>query len=40
MGSPDLPYPIVDVREVVEAHVKVGENTAAKGRYIISGDRT
>ncbi|KAH7109544.1 hypothetical protein EDB81DRAFT_873145 [Dactylonectria macrodidyma] len=40
MGSPDLSYPVVDVREVAEAHVKVGENTATKGRYIISGDHT
>lgn len=40
MGSADLSYPIVDVREVAEAHVKVGENTAATGRFIISGDHT
>ncbi|KAH8768231.1 hypothetical protein F5883DRAFT_418425 [Diaporthe sp. PMI_573] len=40
IGSADLSYPVADVREVAEAHVKVGENTAAKGRFIISGDHT
>lgn len=40
MGCPDLSWPLVDVRDVAEAHVRVGENTAVKGRYIISSDHT
>ncbi|KAH7363189.1 dihydroflavonol-4-reductase [Plectosphaerella cucumerina] len=40
MGVPDLSYPVADVREVAEAHVKVGDNPCFKGRYIISGDRS
>ncbi|EEU34490.1 uncharacterized protein NECHADRAFT_73192 [Fusarium vanettenii 77-13-4] len=40
MGCADLSWPLVDVRDVAEAHVKVGANTATKGRYIISGDHT
>jgi dihydroflavonol-4-reductase len=38
MGCPELHYPIADVRDVAEAHVRAGENpTTAKGRYIIAG---
>ncbi|KAH8734117.1 dihydroflavonol-4-reductase [Ilyonectria robusta] len=39
MGVADLSYPVVDVREVAEAHVKAGEDAALKGRFIVSGDR-
>lgn len=39
-GTPDLQYPVADVREVAEAHVRVGESPAAKGRYIIAGNRS
>ncbi|KZL84912.1 cinnamyl-alcohol dehydrogenase [Colletotrichum incanum] len=40
MGCADLSWPPVDVRDVAEAHVRAGENTATSGRYIISGDHT
>lgn len=40
MGTPELHYPIADVREVAEAHVKAGENPAANGRYIIASDHS
>lgn len=40
MGVADLSYPVVDVRKVAKAHVKVGEVTRHKGRFIVSGDRT
>ncbi|KAH7247259.1 dihydroflavonol-4-reductase [Fusarium redolens] len=39
MGVADLSYPVADVREVAEAHVKAGEDTSLKGRFIVSGDR-
>ncbi|KAH6988147.1 dihydroflavonol-4-reductase [Ilyonectria sp. MPI-CAGE-AT-0026] len=39
MGVADLSYPVVDVREVAEAHVKAGEDASLKGRFIVSGDR-
>ncbi|GKT50675.1 tetratricopeptide repeat protein 1 [Colletotrichum spaethianum] len=32
MGCPDLSWPLVDVRDVAEAHVKVGEDVSASGR--------
>ncbi|PYI09607.1 NAD(P)-binding protein [Aspergillus sclerotiicarbonarius CBS 121057] len=37
MGCPELYFPIVDVRDVAEAHVRAGANPAAKGRYIVAG---
>lgn len=40
MGAPELHYPIADVREVAEAHVKAGEIPSAKGRYIIANDHS
>ncbi|KAL9941933.1 hypothetical protein D7B24_009395 [Verticillium nonalfalfae] len=40
MGVADLSYPVADVRDVAEAHVKVGEDESRNGRFIISGDRT
>ncbi|KAF7590863.1 hypothetical protein BBP40_002277 [Aspergillus hancockii] len=40
MGCPELHYPVADVRDVAEAHVKVGTNPSAKGRYIIAGDHS
>ncbi|KAJ4341913.1 hypothetical protein N0V95_007098 [Ascochyta clinopodiicola] len=39
-GTIELHYPIADVRDVAEAHVKVGETPTAEGRYIIAGDRS
>ena len=40
MGVADLHYPVADVRDVAEAHVIVGEDTATKGRFIIASDRS
>ncbi|THX79899.1 cinnamoyl-CoA reductase [Aureobasidium pullulans] len=40
MGAPELHYPIVDVREVAEAHVRAGVDAAAKGRYIVASERS
>ncbi|KAM0123517.1 hypothetical protein ACHAP3_011070 [Botrytis cinerea] len=40
MGAPELHYPIADVRDVAEAHVKAGETVNAKGRYIIAGEHS
>ncbi|KAM0321922.1 hypothetical protein ACHAQA_009819 [Verticillium albo-atrum] len=40
MGVADLSYPLVDVRDVAEAHVTVGEDWTTKGRYIIAGERS
>ncbi|TIC93828.1 Tetraketide alpha-pyrone reductase 2 [Colletotrichum higginsianum] len=40
MGCADLSWPLVDVRDVAEAHVMAGEDVSATGRYIVSGDRT
>ncbi|RAL08911.1 NAD(P)-binding protein [Aspergillus homomorphus CBS 101889] len=40
MGVPELYYPIVDVRDVAEAHVRAGTSATATGRYLIAGDRT
>ncbi|KAL5592460.1 hypothetical protein FOBRF1_013486 [Fusarium oxysporum] len=35
----DLSYPIVDMQEVAEAHIKVGEDMSLKSHFIVSGDR-
>lgn len=40
MGCPELFFSLVDVRDVAWAHVKAGTTPAAKGRYLIAGDRT
>ncbi|KAJ4982585.1 dihydroflavonol-4-reductase [Stagonosporopsis vannaccii] len=40
MGTPELHYPVADVRDVAEAHVRAGENVDAKGRYIIASERS
>ncbi|THY16692.1 cinnamoyl-CoA reductase [Aureobasidium pullulans] len=40
MGAPELRYPIADVREVAEAHVRAGVDAAAKGRYIVASERS
>ncbi|PWY71792.1 NAD(P)-binding protein [Aspergillus sclerotioniger CBS 115572] len=40
MGCPELYFPIIDVRDVVEAHVRAGMNPVAKGGYIVAGDRS
>ncbi|GKZ98994.1 hypothetical protein AnigIFM60653_000339 [Aspergillus niger] len=37
MGVPELYYPVVDVRDVAEAHVRAGNMPNANGRYIIAG---
>ena len=37
-GVPELHYPIADVRDVAEAHIRAGTSRSAKGRYIISSD--
>jgi nucleoside-diphosphate-sugar epimerase len=39
MGFAKLHFPVADVRDVAEAHAALGENTAAKDRFIIAGDR-
>jgi dihydroflavonol-4-reductase len=39
-GAPELHYPIADVREVAEAHVRAGVSATAKGRYIIASSRS
>ncbi|PYI34999.1 NAD(P)-binding protein [Aspergillus indologenus CBS 114.80] len=39
-GTPELYYPVVDVRDVAAAHVKAGTSKTANGRYLIAGDRT
>ncbi|RAK98070.1 NAD(P)-binding protein [Aspergillus ibericus CBS 121593] len=39
LGCPELYYPIVDVQDVVEAHIRAGTNPTAKGRYIVAGDQ-
>lgn len=39
-GVAELHYPVADVRDVAEAHIKVGTSPSAKGRYIIAGDRS
>ncbi|KAH6982525.1 hypothetical protein EDB80DRAFT_757249 [Ilyonectria destructans] len=38
--TPKSAYPVADGREVTEAHLKVGENMATKGRYTVSCDHT
>lgn len=38
MGVPDLHYPIADVRDVAEAHIRAGSSKSAKGRYIVASD--
>lgn len=38
MGVPELHYPIVDVRDVADAHIRAGSSRDAKGRYIIASD--
>lgn len=40
MGVPELHYPIADVREIAEAHVRAGEDRAKSGRFIIASDRS
>ncbi|KAF2017728.1 cinnamoyl-CoA reductase [Aaosphaeria arxii CBS 175.79] len=40
MGAPELHYPVADVRDVAEAHVKAGENVDAKGRYIVASEQS
>ncbi|CAN9393756.1 unnamed protein product [Alternaria alternata] len=40
MGTPELHYPVADVRDVAEAHVRAGENVNAKGRYIIASQQS
>jgi dihydroflavonol-4-reductase len=40
MGVPELHYPVADVRDVAEAHVRVGEDAATKGRFIIVSNRS
>jgi nucleoside-diphosphate-sugar epimerase len=40
LGVPDLHYPVADVRDVAEAHIRVGKSPSAKGRYIIAGQRS
>lgn len=40
MGAPELHYPVADVRDVAEAHVRAGENVDAKGRYIIASEHS
>ncbi|GAB7335767.1 hypothetical protein MBLNU13_g08056t1 [Cladosporium sp. NU13] len=37
-GVPELHYPIADVRDVAEAHIRVGTSRSAKGRYIVASD--
>ncbi|KAJ6094551.1 hypothetical protein N7467_002064 [Penicillium canescens] len=39
-GVPELHYPVADVRDVAEAHIRAGKNPSAKGRYIIAGDHS
>ncbi|KAJ6013049.1 hypothetical protein N7499_012348 [Penicillium canescens] len=39
-GVPELHYPVADVRDVAEAHIRAGKSPSAKGRYIIAGDRS
>ncbi|MBB3613017.1 NAD-dependent epimerase/dehydratase family protein [Rhizobium sp. BK602] len=39
-GMPDLSLACVDVREVAKAHIRAALNLDAKGRYILSEDRT
>lgn len=39
-GAPELHYPVADVRDVAEAHIKAGKSLSAKGRYIVAGDRS
>lgn len=38
MGVPGLHYPIVDLRDVADAHIRAGTSRTAKGRYIIASD--
>lgn len=40
MGTPELHYPVADVRDVAEAHIRAGENIAAEGRYIIGSEQS
>ncbi|KAH6629688.1 cinnamoyl-CoA reductase [Boeremia exigua] len=40
MGTPELHYPVADVLDVAEAHVRAGENINAKGRYIVASERS
>ncbi|KAK4118758.1 NAD(P)-binding protein [Parathielavia appendiculata] len=40
VGVPDLAFALVDVRDVATAHLKAAETPQAKGRYIISENRT
>jgi dihydroflavonol-4-reductase len=40
MVCPRLSLATVDVREVVLAHIRAAENSAASGRYIVAGKQT
>ncbi|CAG9948289.1 unnamed protein product [Clonostachys rosea f. rosea IK726] len=40
MGTPDLPFPPVDVRDVALAHVRALGREEAHGRYLIASDRS
>lgn len=37
-GAPDLPYGVVDVRDVALAHIKAAFTPTAKGRHIVAGE--
>lgn len=37
-GVPKLHYPIADVRDVAEAHIRAVTSRSAKGRYIVASD--
>ncbi|KAF3385292.1 Tetraketide alpha-pyrone reductase 2 [Penicillium rolfsii] len=39
-GVPELHYPVADVRDVAEAHIRAGKSPSAKGRYIIASDKS
>ena len=37
-GAPDLTLPVVDVRDVADAHLRAGVTPEAHGRYIVNAD--
>jgi len=37
-GVPEFHYPIADVRDVAEAHIRDGSSKSANGRYSIASD--
>jgi nucleoside-diphosphate-sugar epimerase len=39
-GVPDLSFLLVDIRDVVAAHCSAAKGSSARGRYIVSHDRT